>query len=132
VSILVMGPGQIFLTQSVFGARVGSGIFGLYCVWIWKISPKNHKFFNFFPSDQKITSSKMGWHLIHCRSKFISSGWVKKYQSSYLLQVKSMLESGQGPSLPIFTEILNFQLAGLKNQLLSLARLHIWPQSMQQ
>jgi len=59
-----MGPGQPFMVW----------------VWIWKISPKNVKFFNFFPF----------------RSKKISSGRVKKYESaSYLLWVKSKLGSGR-------------------------------------
>jgi len=52
---LVMGPGQKFLT------RDGSAIYDW--VWIWKISPKNVKFFKIFLF----------------RSKKISSGRVKKY-----------------------------------------------------
>jgi len=55
--ILVMCLGQNFLT------RVGSGQPSM--LWVWKISPKNVKFFNFF---------LLG-------SKKISSGWVKKYPS---------------------------------------------------
>jgi len=75
-----MGLGQKLLT------RVGSGQLSLVWVWIWKISPKNHKFFNFF------------------HSKKISSSQVKEYPGqtqlgSYLLRVKSMLGSGQSPSL---------------------------------
>jgi len=42
-----MGPGQNFFTF------VGSGQPTLVWVWIWKISPKNPKFFNFCPSGQK-------------------------------------------------------------------------------
>jgi len=47
-------------------------------VWVWKISPKNPKFFKFFPSDQK----KCHW-----------VNWVKEGSASYLLWVKSMLGS---------------------------------------
>jgi len=56
--LLVMGPGQNFLT------RVGSGQPFMVWVWISKIFPKNIKFFNFFPFG----------------SKKIASGWVRKYQ----------------------------------------------------
>jgi len=54
-------------------------------VWvgIWKISPKNVKFFNFFPLGQK----KSLW----AGSK---STWVKGGSASYLLRVKSKLRSG--------------------------------------
>jgi len=52
-------------------------------VWVWKISPKIHKFFNFFPSVQK-KSQRVG-------SK---STWVKAGSASYLLWVKGMLWSG--------------------------------------
>jgi len=49
--------------------------------WVWKISPKNPKFFNFFLFGSKsIPGSKTGLAL-------------------YLLRVKSMLRSGQGLSL---------------------------------
>jgi len=58
---LVMGPGQKILT------RVGWGQPSM--LWVWRISPKNVKIFNFF-----------------LRIKKISSGRVKKYP-------------GQGPSL---------------------------------
>jgi len=51
-------------------------------VWIWKISPKNVKFFNF-----------------SLRSKKISSGRKVPGSTSYLLRVKSKLGSGQGLSL---------------------------------
>jgi len=78
VFLVVMGPGQKFLT------RVGSAIYGL--VWIGKICPRNVKFFNFLPF----------------RSKKISSGRIGGGLASYLLWVKSKLGSGrvgQGPSL---------------------------------
>jgi len=54
-----MGPDQKVLT------RVGSGLGQpfLVWVWVWKISPKNHWFFNFLPFG----------------SKKILSGRVKKY-----------------------------------------------------
>jgi len=41
----------------------GSGQPSMVWVWVWKISTKNVKFFNFFPFG----------------SKNISSGWVKKH-----------------------------------------------------
>jgi len=65
------GSGQFFV------ARVGSGQPFMVCVRIWKISPKNVKFFNFFPfgSGQKVPGSKPGRPLIYCGSK-VSSGWV--------------------------------------------------------
>jgi len=52
-------------------------------VWVWKISPKKLKFFNFFFSDQKnltrlgqkVPGSKTGWPLIYCGSK-VCWGWV--------------------------------------------------------
>jgi len=47
-------------------------LLGLVWVSVWKISP-NHKFFNFFPSGQKLF------------------GQVKDESASYLLRVKSML-----------------------------------------
>jgi len=59
---------------------VGSGQPSL--VWVWKISSKNTTIFNFFPSNKKSKSN-----------------WVKGGSASYLLRVKSMLGSGQGPSL---------------------------------
>jgi len=77
-----MGSGQIFLTRvrsdQFFIAQVGWDQPSL--VWIWKIFPKNH---NFFASGQKgkLNGSKTGQPLIYF--------------------VKSMLGSGQGPSLPI-------------------------------
>jgi len=55
-----MDPGQKFLGQ-FFVTRVSLGQPSL--VWVWKISPKNIKFFNFFAFG----------------SKRISSGQVKKY-----------------------------------------------------
>jgi len=63
-----MGPGPKFLI------RVGSGQPSM--VWVWKISPKNGKYFNFF---------------LRVGSK---STWVEGGSASYLLQVKSKLRSG--------------------------------------
>jgi len=86
-----MGAGQFFV------ARVGSGHPFMVWVLISKISTKNVKFFNFFPSDQKI-SLRVG-----SESTRVVAG-----SASYLLWVKSKLEfgrvrscqirSGQGPS----------------------------------
>jgi len=80
----IFDPGWI---GSIF---CGSGWVGwgqTFIVWVWilKISPKNVKFFNFFPSGQK------------------KSLWVGSESTRvglYLLRVKSKLPSGQGPSLP--------------------------------
>jgi len=52
-------------------------------VWVWKISPKNVKFFSFYPSGlknyfrsgKKVHGSKAGQPLIYCGSK-VSSGRV--------------------------------------------------------
>jgi len=86
--LVVMGPGQKFLTRvgsgQFFVARVGSG---QPLVRIRKISPKNVKFFNFFPfvskkncfgSGRKVPRSKPGRPLICCGSK-VSSGRVKAH-----------------------------------------------------
>jgi len=67
---------------------VGSGQPSLIWVWIWKISPKNIKFFNFLP----IGSKKCHW--VRLKSTRVRAG-----SASYLLQVKSMFGSGQGQSL---------------------------------
>jgi len=53
-----------------------SGQPSMVWVWIWKISPKNVKFFNFFPFRSKSTRVKGG-------------------SASYLLRVKNKLRSGQ-------------------------------------
>jgi len=63
---------------------VGSGQPSMILVLVWKISPKNVKFFNFSPSDQK-KSLRVG-------SK---STWVKGGSASYLLWVKSKLGLGR-------------------------------------
>jgi len=60
-------------------------------VWIWKISPKNVKLFNFFPSGQKnlfglghkVPGLKAGQPLIYCGSK-VSSGKLPKSESAYI------------------------------------------------
>jgi len=83
-AILVMGPGQKILTRvgSIFcgSGQVGSSQPSMGLVLVWKISPKNVNFFNFFP--------------FRIRSK---SNRIKGGLASYLLQVKSKLGSGQGP-----------------------------------
>jgi len=66
---------------------VGSGQPSL--VWVRKISPKNHNFQIFDLRVKKISSGQI-------RSK---STQVKDGSDSYLLRVKSMLGSGQAPSL---------------------------------
>jgi len=93
---VVMGPGQNFLTPvgtgQFFVARVGPGQPFMVWVWIWKISTKNVKFFNFFPfgsknifgSGQKVPKSKAGWPLIYCESKvslgLVGSGPISKLE----------------------------------------------------
>jgi len=80
---LVMGPGQKFLARvrlgQFFVACVGSGQPFMVWVWIWKISPKNVKFFNFFTLGQKKSrgvEKYPGWRcLIYCGSK-VSLGRV--------------------------------------------------------
>jgi len=57
-------------------------------IWVWKISPKNPKIFNFFPFRSKKS------HLVGSKST-----QVKDRLASYSLRVKSMLGLGQGPSL---------------------------------
>jgi len=88
--LLVMGPGQIFLTRvglgQFFVARVGSD--QPFMVWIWKISPKSVNFFNFFPFGSK-KSLRVG----------LESTQVEGGPASYLLRVKSKLRLG--PSLPV-------------------------------
>jgi len=63
--------------------RVGWGRPSMVWVWIWKISPKNVKFFDFFPFGSK----KSLWD----GSK---STLVKGWSAPYLLRIKSMLGSG--------------------------------------
>jgi len=73
-----MGLGKIFDPgRSIFSGSgwAGSAMYGL--VWIWKVSPKNVKFFKFFLF----------------RSKKISSGQVKKYPSQR--QVCLLFTAGQ-------------------------------------
>jgi len=98
-SFLVMSPGQKFLTRvrscQFFVARVGSGQPFMVWVWISKISPKTVKFSNFFPLDKK--------KLLRVGSE---STRVEAGSASYLLQVKSKLGSGQGPSLELWLTII--------------------------
>jgi len=92
LELLVMGLGQKILTRvgsgQIFVARAGSA--SLVWVWIWKISLKNAKFFNFLPFGLK-KSHRGG-------SK---STRFRAWSASYLLWVKSMFGSGQGPSLRV-------------------------------
>jgi len=70
-----MGLGQKFLTGAgsgqFFVARLESGRVSHF--WFGfrfgKITPKNIKIFNFFPSDQKVPWSKAGWPLFYCMLK---------------------------------------------------------------
>jgi len=81
-----MGPGQNFLTR-IGSGQVGSAIYGLG-LNLENFLYKNIKFFNFFLFGLK-KSPRVG-------SKHTQ---VKGGSASYLLRVKSMLGSGQGPSL---------------------------------
>jgi len=72
-----VGSGQFFV------ARVGSGQPFMVWVRIWKSSPKNVKFFNFFPSGQK--------KLLRVGSE---STWARAGSASYLLRVKSKFGLG--------------------------------------
>jgi len=79
----IFDPGQV---GSIFcgSGWVRSGQPFMVWVWIWKISPKKVKFFNFslrvkknlFGSGQKVPGSKVG--LIYCRIK-VSSGRVRAH-----------------------------------------------------
>jgi len=59
-------------------------------VWVWKLSPKNPKIFHFLPFGSK----KFPW--IGSKSTQVKAGLAP-----YFPWVKSMLGSGQGPSLMI-------------------------------
>jgi len=105
-----MGPGRVNFFW------LGSGQPFMVWVRILKISPKNFKFFNFFPfgskkidSGRKVPGSKPGLLLIYCGSK-VSSGRVgsgpisTKNQpvcklSSSLMSASSM--EGLGMDIPI-------------------------------
>jgi len=78
----IFNPG---LVGSIFcgSGQVGSGQPFMVWVWIWKISPRNVKFFIFFPSGQK----KSLW-------VGLESTRVKAGLASYLLRVKSKIGSG--------------------------------------
>jgi len=75
---------------SIIAGRVRLGQPFMVWVWIWKISSKNVKFFNFFPFGLK--------KFLRVGSK--STG-VKGGTASYLLRVKSKLGSGWVGSGPI-------------------------------
>jgi len=80
---LVMGLGKKCLTElgHFFIAWVSH-------LWVWNISPKNPKFFNFFPLVTKKS------HRVMSKSTQIKDG-----SASYLLWVQSKLRMGQGSSL---------------------------------
>jgi len=88
-----MGPGPKFLNRvgsgQFFVARVGSGQPFMVWVWIWKISPKNVKFFNFFPLGQKISSVRVRKYPGRRRVGLLFTA-VQKY---------ARVGSGQGPFL---------------------------------
>jgi len=88
--VVVIGLGQV----NFFAAWAGSRQPSLFWVRVWKIPPKNPKIFNFFSFGSK-KSLRVGSKL---------DGFA-----SYLLRVKSMLGSGQGPSLLSNDEKANFK-----------------------
>jgi len=71
-NLIGVGSGQYFIAQ----VRLGQP----YLVWVWKILPKNLKFFNFCPSDKKShrVGSKIRRPLIYCASK-VCLGWVRAH-----------------------------------------------------
>jgi len=81
----IFDPGRVNFLWLGLGR---SGQPSMVWVWVWKISPKNIKFFNFFTFGSK-KSLRVG----------SESTRVKGGLASYLLQVKSKLGPGQGPSL---------------------------------
>jgi len=89
VKISTTGPGQKLLTLvgSIFccSGWVGTGQQSLLWVWVWKISPKNHKIFNFFLR----FGSKMGGPPIYCGSK-VCPGWVRSGPISALFISKPL------------------------------------------
>jgi len=95
--ILVMGPDQNFLTR----VRLGQPF--MVWVWLWKISPKNIKFFNFFLFGSK--------KYLRVRSEIRVEGGL----ASYLLRVKSKLKSGRVRAhlypIPPLNKISNIPLA---------------------
>jgi len=90
----VMTQGQRLPEVSGFSPRqdlnprlwLGLGQPFMVWVWIWEISPKNVKFFNFFLfGSKKIFSGQVRKYpgqrrvgLLYCRSK-VSSGWVRAH-----------------------------------------------------
>jgi len=71
-------------SQSKFLTQVELGKPFLVRVWVWKISPKNHKFFNFFTFglkkslqvSQKVPGSIAGRPLIYAGQKYAQVGSV--------------------------------------------------------
>jgi len=84
-SHIVMGPDQIFW-------HFWPGLGQPSLVWVWKISPQNTKFFNFFPFGSKKISSgrvkKTGQPLIYCGSK-VCSGQARAHPYSHILMHRS-------------------------------------------
>jgi len=70
----------------VTGPNFWSGPGRVCKLWVWRISLKNTKIFNFFYSVKKISSG------------LVKNMQVKNSLAPYFLWVKSMLRSGQGPS----------------------------------
>jgi len=79
-------PQDILSCNGSWVNRVGSDQPSM--VWVWKIFPKNDKFFNFF----LFRSKKSLW--VGSKSTRFEGG-----STYYLLRVKSVLRPGQGPSL---------------------------------
>jgi len=99
ISTIILIEMGIFDPGWVKFLLLGSGLPSLVWVCIWKISPKNVKFFNFLPFGSK----KCHW-VGSKRTPF------RAMSASYLLRVKSMFGSGQGPSLHFEPFLLLLQI----------------------
>jgi len=95
------GPGsKIFDQGRVNFLWLGLGQPFMVWVWIWKIPPKNVKFFNFFPIGSKKISSGQVWKY---------PGWRQVSLLFTAGQNYSRVRSGQGPSLLWILTQLHFR-----------------------
>jgi len=107
-TIVVMGSGQKFLTRvgsgQFFVARVGSAI----CVWVWisKISPKNVKFFNFFPFGSKKIATGLS------RVSLLFTAGQKKWARVGSGPISSTMFMGSDPCTSLVNLYKNTKTAG--------------------